>query len=173
VITRPFLTTVVLAATTLSCGYRVGGKSDLIPKSIQTISIPAFSSVSTRYQLADLLPNQIAREFIARTRFRVVKNASEADAVLNGNITSVQAYPVVSDPTSGKATTVQIIVTMNIKLLERTTGRVLYSRPSFIVKGQYEIAVDPHQTFDESGPAFTRVSQDAARDIVSGVVENF
>ena len=45
---------------------------DLIPKTIHTIAIPAFTNVTTRYKLTDQLPEAIAREFISRTRYRIV-----------------------------------------------------------------------------------------------------
>jgi Lipopolysaccharide-assembly len=161
------------AITVASCGYHVGGKADLVPKSIQTVAIPAFRSASTRYRLIDVLPQQIGREFIARTRFHVVENPGEADAVLNGSINAAQVYPAIYDPTSGKATSVQVVVVLTIDFLERATGRVLYSRPNMAFRQNYSIAVDPHQFFDESGPAFDRLSRDLARDIVSAIVENF
>jgi hypothetical protein len=157
----------------VSCGYHVGGKADLIPKGIQTVSIPAFTNMSTRYQLGDKLANQIGREFTTRTRFTVVNNPAEADAVLNGSVNSVLAYPIISDPTTGKATSVQMIVTLNVTLRERATGRVLYSRANLIVKGNYEIATDAHQFIDETGPSFTRLSESLAQDVVSAIVENF
>lgn len=156
-----------------SCGYHVGGKADLVPKSIQTIAIPAFVSTSVRYRLVDLLPQQIGREFIARTKFRILENPSEADAVLNGSINGVQVYPTIYDPTSGKATSVQVVIIVTINFLERATGKVLYSRPNMAFRQNYSIAVDPHQFFDESGTAFDRVSRDLARDIVSAILENF
>ena len=157
-----------------SCGYHVGGKADLVPKSIQTIAIPAFSgSSAARYRLIDVLPQQIGREFIARTRFRVVDNPSEADAVLNGRVNSAGVAPVIFDPTSARATGVQATVEVSITLLERATGKVLFSRPNIAFRQNYSIAVDPHQFFDESGPAFDRISRDLARDIVSTVVESF
>jgi lipopolysaccharide assembly LptE-like protein len=171
---RRFLSVLPFMALALtSCGYHVGGKADLVPKSIQTIAIPAFSSPSTRYQLSDLLTNEIGREFRARTRFRIVSNPAQADAVLNGIVTAVYTYPAVSDPTSGKSTSVGVTTTLNLRLVERATGRVLYSNPAFNVKSYYAIATDPHQVFNESGPAFRRLSEEAARDIVSAVVENF
>jgi Lipopolysaccharide-assembly len=151
----------------------VGGKADLVPKSIQTIAIPTFRSGSTRYKLMDALPQQIGREFIARTRFHVVENPGEADAVLNGTVNAAQTYPAIFDPTSGKATSVQVLVVVTIDFLERATGRVLYSRPNMAFRQNYSIAVDPHQFFDESGPAFDRLSRDLARDIVSAIIENF
>jgi Lipopolysaccharide-assembly len=157
----------------VSCGYHVGGKADLVPKSIQTVAIPTFRSASTRYKLVDVLPQQIGREFITRTRFHVVENPGEADAVLNGSINAAQVYPAIYDPTSGKATSVQVLVVVTIDFLERATGRVLYSRPNMAFRQNYSIAVDPHQFFDESGPAFDRLSRDLARDIVSAIVENF
>jgi hypothetical protein len=57
-----------------------------MPKSIQTIAIPAFSTFTMRYKLVDVLPERIAREFMARTRFRIVQNPKDADAVLTGSL---------------------------------------------------------------------------------------
>jgi hypothetical protein len=144
-----------------------------LPKGIQTISIPAFSTLTTRYRLGDAVAEQIAREFTARTRFRIVPNPAEADAVLNGAITAVNANPTIFDPTSGKATSVQLVVVLSISLLERATGRVLYSRANYAFRQNYDVAVDPHQYFDESGPAFDRLTRDVARDVVTAVVDNF
>jgi hypothetical protein len=156
-----------------SCGYHAGGKADLLPKSIQTIAVPPFSSSATQYRLPDLLANDIAREFNTRTRFTTVKDPSVADAVLNGNINSIYVVPTVSDPVTGKATSVQVIATLTVKLVQRETGRVLFSRPNFQVRSFFEISTDPHQYFDESGPAYDRLSQTVAQDVVSAVVENF
>lgn len=161
------------SAWLVSCGYHVGGKADLMPKSVQTIAIPAFSTLSTRYRLTDILPQEIGREFTERTRFRIVKNPQEADAVLNGTLNSVLVSPNIFDPSTGKATMVQVTIVLTVNLVERSTGRVLYSRPGWSLRENYQVAVDPHQFFDESGPALQRLGQDAARDIVSSIVENF
>ena len=161
------------ALSAISCGYHVGGKADLMPKSIQTIAIPAFTTFTMRYKLVDVLPQQIGREFIARTRFRIVEDPTNADAVLTGSINSAQVYPAVFDPTSGKATTVQAVVSLTVTLREQATGRTLYSRANFTFRQNYDVAVDPHQFFDESGPAFDRMSRDIARDVVSAIAENF
>jgi outer membrane lipopolysaccharide assembly protein LptE/RlpB len=171
---RALLPSLIAAVASLaSCGYHVGGQADLVPKSIQTISIPAFTTLSTRYKLVDVLPQQIGREFIARTRFRIVSDPSEADAVLSGSINAVTAGVSIVDPTTSKATAVTVTVAMTITLRERSTGRVLYSRPNFAAHETYNVAVDPHQFFDESGPAFDRLSRDVAHDIVSAIVEAF
>lgn len=160
-------------ASLVSCGYHVGGRADLVPKSIQTIYIPSFTTFTTRYKLVDVLPKQIGREFLARTRFHIVNDPSEADAVLHGSVNTVVAVPTVFDPTSGKATSIQVLVTLTFNLIEQRTGRVLFSRVNFGARQNYEIPIDPHQFFDERDPAFDRLSRDVAHDIVSAILEDF
>jgi hypothetical protein len=157
----------------LSCGYHTGGNADLVPKTVRTIAIPAFGSLSTRYMLTDILPREIGREFTARTRFRIVYDQSTADAILHGSVTGLGIYPTVADPTTNKSTSVRISVSLAATLVERATGQILYSRSNWSIHEDYATAVDPHQFFDESGPALDRLSHDVARDIVSAVVENF
>lgn len=162
-----------VAAALCSCGYHVAGRADLIPPNIRTIYIPAFTTFTTRYMLVDVIPREIGREFLARTRFRVVNDPSHADAILKGSVNTVTANPTIFDPTSGKATSVQVVVSLTLNLIEQSTGRVLYSRVNFIARQNYEIPVDPHQFFDDRDPAFARLSRDVAHDIVSAIVENF
>ena len=156
-----------------SCGYHVGGTADTIPKSVRTIAVPSFNAFTARYQLVDELPREISRELLSRTRFTIVKNPAAADAVLQGTINSAYAVPTIYDPSSGKATSVQLLVNVSVKLTEQRTGKVLYARPNWGIREDYELAVDPHQFFNESGPAQDRLCRDVARDLVSAVVENF
>jgi hypothetical protein len=155
------------------CGYHVAGKTDLIPKSVSTIAIPAFDNITTRYRLTDRLPQALSREFIARTRYHVIPDASQADAVLKGAITHYIAYPTVFDQVTGRATGLLVSVTMQVSLVERTTGKVLFNRPSFEWKQRYEISVDPKSYFEESETALDRLSRDVARDVVSAILESF
>jgi outer membrane lipopolysaccharide assembly protein LptE/RlpB len=162
-----------VSTVAVSCGYHVGGTADTIPKNVRTIAIPPFSTLTTRYTLTDELPRQIGREFSARTRFIIVNNPAEADAVLNGTINTAIASPTIYDPGSGKATSVAVLVNLTVKLLDQRTGKLLYTRANWAIREDYELAVDPHQFFNESGPALDRLGGDVARDLVSGIVENF
>ena len=86
-----------------SCGYHVAGKADLVPKSIHTIAIPAFTNITTRYKLTDHLPEAISREFIARTRYQIINDPQAADAVLRGSVINYIAYPTVFDQKTQRA----------------------------------------------------------------------
>ena len=156
-----------------ACGYHVSGRADLLPKNIKTIAVPAFGNVTTRYQLARLLPEDITREFISRTRYRVVADPAQADAVLTGSVINFVALPTTFDPSSGRGTGVQAMVTLQLTLTDRMTGKVLWSQPGTVYRERYEISIDPQKYFDESGTAMIRLSRDVARSAVSAVLEQF
>jgi len=162
-----------IGAVLTGCGYHVGGQADLVPKSVHSIAIPAFSNITTRYKLTDHLPEAISREFIARTRYQVVSDANAADAVLHGSIVNYVAYPTIVDQTTGRASGLQVNVTLQVTLTERATGKVIYSRPNFEVHQRYEVSISAGQYFDESDAALDRLSRDVARDLVSSILENF
>jgi hypothetical protein len=103
----------------------------------------------------------------------VVRDKSNADAILDGTISRVLQGPMVFDPATGKATIVSISVFLQISLTERATGKVIYSQPSLNIHNNYEIALNANQYFDESSLALQRVSADVARMVVSGIMENF
>jgi hypothetical protein len=155
------------------CGYHVSGHGDLMPKTIKTIAIPAFGNLTTRYDLARLLPADITRELITRTHYVIVADPSQADAVLVGNVAKFVFFPTVSDPVTGRATAAQAVVTLNLTLMNRVTGAVLYSRQGAEFRERYEISIDPATYFDESGTAIERLSRDVARSVVSGILEGF
>ena len=156
------------------CGYHVAGKTDLVPKTVHTICVPAFANITTRYKLTDHLPEAITREFIARTRYQIVNNENEADAVLRGSVVNYVSYPVIFDQQSGRASGLQVIVTMQVTLTERATGKVLFTRPSFDFRQRYEISTtNTSQYFEESASALDRLSRDVARDVVSAILESF
>ena len=168
-------TALALVAMTFaaSCGYHISGHADALPTTIKTIAGPAFANATTRYKLTDRMPEAIAREFITRTRYRVVPREDTADAVLRGTVLNYLVAPTIFDNATSRAATVELHVTLQISLVERTTGKVLFSRPSFEVRERYQISTDPARYFEESDPALSRASQQVARSVISAILENF
>lgn len=155
------------------CGYHIAGKSDLLPKELHTIAIPAFGNLTTRVQFSDSLPSALTREFLRRTRYRVVADPNEADAILSGAITQYNSYPILIDQATGRPSAVQVIAVMQVRLTERASGKVLFERPAFEARQRYEISLDQLAYFEESGQAIERLSLETARTLVAAVLENF
>ena len=162
----------LLLVLQISCGYRLAGTADAMPKTIRTVAIPAFSNLTTQYKLTDQLPEEISREFLTRTRYRVVSDPDTADAVLRGTVLNYTFNPTIISQDS-RAVFAEVHLTLSVSLTERASGKVLFSRPSFEVKDTYQISPDATKYFEESDPALKRAGQQVARSIVSAVLQNF
>jgi hypothetical protein len=163
----PLLAAVMFAG----CGYRMAGRGDLIPKTVHTIAVQPFGNATPRYKLARLLSSDIARELISRTSYRLVEDPNQADAVLTGALINFSAYPTVT--ANNRATTVMAIVIVQLKLINRATGQVIFERPGAEFRERYEISIDPAAYFDESGTAVERLSKDVSRGMVSAILNAF
>ena len=166
------LAAVFLMLFACGCGYHIAGRGELLPKSVKTIAIQPFGNATLRYKLARLLPSDIGRELISRTKYSLIEDTNQADAVLSGSLVNYFAYPSVIDPATSRATTVEVVTITNITLTERS-GKVLFTRQGFEVRQHYEITGDPKAYFDESGTAMERISKDVARGVVSAILEAF
>jgi hypothetical protein len=165
----------VLACFVLgSCGYHLAGQANLVPKTVHTIALPPFGNNTVRYKLSDLLPEDISRELISRTRYQIVNDPTQADAVLRGTVINYIAYPTLIDQATGRTSGLGINVRLEVSLVERSTGKVIFARPNFEAHERYELSVTNNiQYFDESGAALQRLSKDVARDLVTSILDNF
>lgn len=161
-----------LALACAGCGYHVAGKTSLLPSGIQTIAVVPWGNVSMQYKLSDYLAEAVSREMITRTRYKIVADPSQADAVLSGSVVNLFSNATIADPSTTRSTGAQLIVQVSVRLTDKS-GKVLFDRPNVEFRERYEISVDPKQYFDESGAALQRLSRDVARTVVSAVLENF
>jgi len=171
---RPGVGFVCACVALSSCGYHVAGQASLVPKTVHTVAIPAFANATVRYKLSDVLPEAISRELISRTRYQIVNDPTQADAVLHGSVINYAAYPTLIDQATGRTSGLQINVRLDVSLVERSTGKVIFARPNFDVHERYELsATNNIQYFDESGAAVERLGKDVARDVVTSILDNF
>ena len=163
----------VLGFGAASCGYHVTGAVSVLPQNVKTIAIPTFKNATTHYRLSEVITAAVAREFISRTRYKIVADPDNADAVLSGSVVNAFAYPTTFDPQTGRAAGVQVVVFLALTLRDRVTNSVLLDRPHMEFRQVYEISVNPAVYFDESDIAMDRLSRDVAHTVVSAVLENF
>ena len=163
----------VLCIAGTGCGYRVAGRANTLPPNIKTVAVTAFENRTSTYRIEQRLTDTVVHEFLVDTRYRVVSNAADGDAVLRGAVTGIGGGAVVFDQSTGRATTILVTVTMEARLEDRASGKVLYRNDSFVFREPYEISEDVPSFFEESGPAMDRVSRDFAKRLVAEIRESF
>lgn len=156
-----------------SCGYHVAGRGDQIPRDVRTIAVLPFSNATSRYKVEQYVTRAVTHELLSRTRFRVTPDDREADATLSGAVVNIFLTPVIFDPASGRGTSVEIITQMQVSLVERRTGKILYQNQNYVARERYEVSTDPRAYFEESEIGLERMSRSVARSLVSAILEKF
>jgi outer membrane lipopolysaccharide assembly protein LptE/RlpB len=154
------------------CGYHTAGHENLLPPDMRTLAVPAFVNQTQTYKIEQTLTAAVVQEFTTRTRYQITADPSSADATLRGTVLSTNTTPLTYDSTTGRASSVLVIVTMKVALTDRE-GRVLYQNPSYVFREQYQVSQDLSSFFEEDSPAFQRLSREFARTLVSNVLEAF
>lgn len=171
---RPAAAAVVLAAalTALAgCGYRLRGTGSSLPPGIRTMSVPMFKNQTTRFELDVKLTRAVINELVARGKVSLSADPAAADAVLEGEITGFTANPIgFSD--SNQADKYNITVTAKVTLKERSSGKPLFSNPSFVYQQEYD--VPPGSSFESvQTEALDKIAEQFARSLVVGILEGF
>jgi len=157
----------------LSCGYQVAGRGDRLSPDIKTIAVPIFVNQSPTFRIEEKLAAAVTREFIERTRFRITPNPRGADAVLKGTVKDVRSGVITFDLTTGRASSLQIQVTADVKLEDLHSQKVVYANPNFVFREEYQVSPTTSGLFEEDQAALDRLSRDVARTLVTEVLENF
>jgi len=155
------------------CGYHVAGRSGNLPSEWKTIAIPAFQNKTTNYRIEQRFTEAVIREFITRTKYRIVQDPALADAVLTGEVVSIETNPVLFEATTGQVTTMLVAVHTKVRLVDNRTEKSVYKNDDMVFRDEYQIPTDVTTFFEEQSPALDRMSRDFASHLVADVLENF
>jgi outer membrane lipopolysaccharide assembly protein LptE/RlpB len=164
---------VSVALSLMGCGYHVAGRASQLPQTVKTIAVPALENKTSRYRIEQRLTQALVHEFLARTTYHVVPDPAHADAVLRGEVTSIESNTVLFDTATGRATALLVTVRLKVQLEEKDTKNVLYRNDNFVFREQYEISTDVNSFFEEQDPALDRLARDFASRLVAAILENF
>jgi outer membrane lipopolysaccharide assembly protein LptE/RlpB len=171
----PVVALLLLVSGTMQagCGYHVAGRGATLPKQWKTITVLPLENRTTRYRIEDRLTEAVVRELLARTSYRIVADEAAADAVLRGEVSSIESNAILFDTSTGRATTLVVTLRLKVRLLDRQSGQAVYQHDNFLFREQYEVSTDVGSFFEEHEPALGRLARDFAARLVSAILENF
>jgi outer membrane lipopolysaccharide assembly protein LptE/RlpB len=168
-----WLAVLVSPLAAAGCGYHVAGHASVLPSEWKDIAVPAFKNDTTRYRIEQRFTQAVIREFITRTKYRVVQDTQSADAVLHGEVLSIETSPVLFEATTGQVTTMLVTVHTKVELIDNKTEKPIYKNDDMVFRDEYQISADVNSFFEEQDPALERMSRDLASHLVSNILENF
>lgn len=163
-----------LALTILSvgCGYQVHSAAGSLPSGINSLGIPTFVNRSPQYKVEQRLTSAVLREFNARTRVPISSTSTGVDAVLQGEIRSVNSSPVTfsTDSTGTFASSFLVTVQIGVRLVRVSDSKVLWENADFLFRERYVLNGKVTDFFSEEGPALDRLAQDFAASLASTIL---
>lgn len=155
------------------CGYHVAGRSSQLPSDWKTIAVPAFKNDTTQYRIEQRFTQAVIREFITRTKYRMIQNQDGADAVMHGEIVTIEASPMLFNSTTGQVTMMLVTVHTKVQLVDNHSKEIVYRNDDMVFRDEYQISSDVKSFFEEETPAVERMSRDFAAKLVSNVMDKF
>ena len=156
------------------CGYQVSGKYSSTPNSgykwqslyrqdVQTVAVPIFQNRSFTRGVEFELTKAVVQQIESRTPYKVV-DRSEADTILEGEITNVHTNPTSYSPTSVTPQAQLLTVTVNFTWKEIRTGKILCQRKAFDQSVAYYPLLAEDQEVGRSD-AVTRLALGIVREL--------
>jgi outer membrane lipopolysaccharide assembly protein LptE/RlpB len=163
----------IASAGITGCGYHVAGRSGNLPAQWTTIAVPAFKNDTTRYRIEQRFTAAVIRQFVQRTKYRIVQDPANADAVLHGEVVSIETDPMLFNATTGQVTMMLVTVHAKVQLIGTKDEKPVYENNDMVYRDEYQISSDVQSFFEEQDPALERMSRDFASQLVSNVLETF
>lgn len=173
---RPMAPAGLLGATLVlsGCGYALVGRGVNPPTAlagVETIAVLPFDNRTQRPEIDQFVTEEVAREFAKRRAYRIVTDGTQAQAVLEGVVTSYRYTPVQFNE-EGRYTRVESIVTLQATIRDSQTDQVLWSQAGLVFRDQWDVP-EAGEFFDEETLALERIARGAAAVLVSSLVEGF
>lgn len=162
----------VLTLASAACGYSLVGTGSFLPEYIETVAIPTFGNQTSRFEVEVRITDAVTREFVSRGDFSVVADSSEADAVLEGTITSFNLTPIGLNQQE-QATNYRVTISAQVNFRDLVQNRIIYSNNSFRFNGQLELEQDPNTFFEVGNVAVDEIAVEFARTVVASILEGF
>jgi hypothetical protein len=176
---REFLRAAVLGSgfAITGCGYSLAGRGSFLPASIRVVAIPEFVNNTSLFEVEKRVTAKVRSEFIGRGRYTVQPNATGADALLTGEISSITVTPTAITE-DRQASRYVITVTTKIEFRDVKADKVLWSNPYLQFREDYELSntdnvTDPTAFLGQDMNALDRLATELARTIVSAILEAF
>ena len=158
---------------TAGCGYHTAGSASHLPQTVHTLAVPTFQNATQSYHTEVSFTQAVIKEFSSRTPYHLVPGADpEADATLNGTITSFQVVPLTYNLQTGQSSSFLVTIRAKVTLTDRNK-KVLYQNSTYLFRQQYETTEDLVTFIQEDPAAVQRLSRDFAQAVVSDILESF
>ena len=174
--------TLIALSVCVGCGYHLRADGNPVGIEIKGLAIPLMESTSSVEGFEADFTGIIRDEFISHARVPLVPE-EEADKVLRGKIYDISAQPltysVQQRELSGRLITHEttsirrLKIRLDISLLDRGSGKVIWNDNSMEEEARFEVGSDPLINRYNQKQALLRIARQLAKRVYLKTMERF
>ena len=164
-----------VCALASGCGYALQGRGVTTDPTVKRIGVPLFRDRSGKLGLDARVTQAVMEELLKRGRFTVVRDATNVDAVVEGEIVSWNVLPVNFSTDSGQTQASRYAISLTASVVYRKIGQKepLWSNDAFSHRDEYDMGDNAQSYFDREEQSIERLSAAFARSLVAAMLEAF
>lgn len=155
-----------------ACGYRFSG-GGRFPADVQRIYVTIFENGTSQIGVENTLADAVTGEFAARANADAVAGSrQDADAVLDGRITSVRITSIsrIAETVSSEA---RVVITVDARLTA-SSGTEIWTATDVVATDTYTVVQDDKQVSESNKKAaLDRAAVKLAEKLYNRLVEDF
>jgi hypothetical protein len=166
---------VLLTVGSLSCGYALVGRGTVVDPSIKRIGVPLFRDATGKTGLDQKITQKVIEELLKRGRFDVIQQATDVDALVDGELLTYRSQAVGLTGDSGQNTQASrylVTLTARVKYTKTGSAEAMWANDSFSVQEEWDVG-DAGSFFDREEQAIDRLAGVFARNLVAAMMEAF
>jgi hypothetical protein len=162
---------------TTACGYSLAGRGSFLPDHIRRIGVPTFTNRTPVFNLETQITQKVRSELLGRGGYEVLPEAPGADAVIEGEVTTVRPE-VAAVSAQNLASRYTVTMTARVALRDTRDNKVLWENQNMVFRQEYEAqsgtsVIDPAAFFEQDVNALERMTTEFSRALVSAILEAF
>jgi len=161
----------VLLLLLCGCGYSFSPGGEHIDRGIKTVYIESLANKTSESNIENRFRSAFVNWFIKTSRFQVVDQESRADAIWRGSVNTLTTSTL-SSQTSNLAAEGRVVVVLELKFVERESGKVIWADRAFSAYQDYKIT-DVMNTDSARKNAQTKLAADAAEKAYRAMMSGF
>jgi outer membrane lipopolysaccharide assembly protein LptE/RlpB len=159
---------VLAALLSGGCGYTVRGT---LPSHINTVAVPIFKNRTPEPAIEGFITRAVVEAFSTNGRLKVV-SSDQADAVLDGEITSYSVSSIAFDK-DANVRQYRLVLVVNLRMRDVRRGGVLFQQNDVREQADFRVQNVVSQTISREETALRAAAVDIGRSIVSLAVTRF
>jgi hypothetical protein len=172
---RRDLLAVVGGALASGCGYALQGRGITTDASVKRIGVPLFKDRSGKLGLDSRVTQAVIEELLKRGRFTIVKEITNVDAVVEGEIVSWNVVPVGFSTETNVTQATRYAISLTASVVYRKIGQQepLWANEAFSQRDEYDMGEEAQTYFDREEQSIERLAASFARSLVAAMLEAF